>query len=74
MKSSSRLDEDDGLLERAGGSAGLGLDVDEVLAGSVLLEVVDIVAAASVVGVPNGGTWDTVVATYVEYDMAALQT
>jgi hypothetical protein len=73
-RSSSRLDEEDGLQERAGGGAGLGLDVEEVLAASVLLEIIDIVAAASVVVVRNGGKLEMVVAMYVEYDMAALQT
>jgi hypothetical protein len=66
-RSSSRLElEDDRLLERAGGGAGLGLDVEEVLAASVLLEIVDIVAAALVVVVRNGGKLEMVVAMYVE--------
>ena len=66
-RSSSRLDdEDDGLQERAGGGAGLGLDVEEVLASSVLLEAIDIVAAASVVVVRNEGKLEMVVAMYVE--------
>jgi hypothetical protein len=65
-KSSSCLDEDDGLQERAGGGAGLGLDIEEVLASSVLLETIGIVAAASVVVVRNGGKLEMVVAMYVE--------
>jgi hypothetical protein len=65
VKSSSRLEENDGLLERAGGGAGLGLDVEEVSAASILLEVVDM-EAASVVVLRNRGKLEIVVTMYVE--------
>jgi hypothetical protein len=38
-RSSRLIDEDDGLLERAGRGAGLGLDVEEVLAAEVKVVV-----------------------------------
>ena len=44
MRSSSRLnDEDDGLLERAGGGAGLGLDVELLLAAADVELELDVV-------------------------------
>lgn len=60
-RSSNRLDEDDGLLERAGGRAGLGLEVAKVLVAIVPLQP-DVVSADKVVAGLAGGDFGTLVA------------